>query len=645
MPHAGTRLSGVPSIGHTGLPRDRSGSALSLRARPAASRVMQRMKSIQRRLEVTGALELVRHPVFSFTRAKASPKPAVTEQTQVTPISEHPVRDGGVLSATDGGVGPSAHAQQRLGERETIPDRTEVTDILALERRDLTEDVAVRWRDETSGLTVETQVRLYALGIESLPWTCFLLRRRLRKFVAAVNRSGLLWLALAPVCLPAGAAQLGVPLARFDLRVNSHLADQVKRPWDVYFCGRLLPKKEVAPGDMEGKKPEIEESEQTGGNEPGTPCRVPGGTASTGLGGEQSTNGKSGPGSGMATELQEGDSVTAGEDEALMADALRELRASIWGEHGLLTTDIIFVDLSADVTELLKPLSGHHFSHDKNTKEAPRRTAGRMNVFAPLAHPSRKDFTLPEGELEAALGEARSRHGDLSAGMDGSVSATWLQCGEGRIGSLTSAKSGNANGNIQDVPLSGNGDVNRATQGRLSTSGSVTPVDQERYACTVEAGNTDEASPEPAKGRCRAEEKEKGQGSAARPSTSKHSTTTEPDAATTDSRWKAQMNVWRHAMLELLERLIQRRFGPISGKHDSIILVRKLQRLLGPSPVSVENRLLRTLKLTAVPSDIVAARSAQYGSFGSLRIQWAVSHTREDLPSQQASSVRPHRGK
>ncbi|PHJ25328.1 hypothetical protein CSUI_000814 [Cystoisospora suis] len=574
-PCAGPRLSGTSSVEHPGFPRERSGSVFAFRNRPVASRVLQRMKSIQRRLEISGNLELVRHPLFSpTTQSKANPGTAERERMQVALDSERPTCAGGVSATTSEGASPTALPGHSPEQCEAIRGGTKEPAISSLQHSDLTEDVAVRWKDESTGVTVETQVRLYALGVESFPWTCFLLRRRLRKFVAAVNRSGLLWLALAPVCLPAGAAQLGVPVARFDLRVNSHLADQVKRPWDVYFCGKLLSKKGSAAEYVEGKQSEIDSSEQPVGAQSGKDRPVADGTTVTAgdAGEEPSRNVESDRGSSVTRKIETGHTGDAHQDEALISEALRELRASVWGEHGLLTTDIVFVDLSADVRELLKPLFDHRPYAGIDTA-GEFKTAARVTDDHDLRaqlRPSRDPATI-ESVLAAGLSEARTRQGESFSGVDGSISGARTDLKERSSGFLSTAE-----GVGEAVPLSESADASllHRTQGGSSASEPVTPTEDEGRLCPVGAENAAEALPQRSERRRRAEDKEKGKGDVTRTFPSKQAAASglKEEGGVSDTSGTAKMSVWRHAMLELLERLIQRRFGPISGKHDSIIL-------------------------------------------------------------------------
>ncbi|KFH09344.1 hypothetical protein TGVAND_278205, partial [Toxoplasma gondii VAND] len=190
-----------------------------------------------------------------------------------------------------------------------------------------------------------TQISVYALGLHSLPWTVFLIEKRLRRFLSAVQRSGLLGIVYAPPLCRAHA-QSAIHL---DFNFAAFLQDEkhkLRRPWDIYFAAEPAGSGEATrqteakrkEGRETGKRREEREQKRAEEREQSVESLE---TAQTKL---------AGTAEGRRAIEQHGD-----RDRIL--EAVNELRDMVWGPRGLLTSARhAVVDLSEDVENIARAL-------------------------------------------------------------------------------------------------------------------------------------------------------------------------------------------------------------------------------------------------------------------------------------------------
>nr|PUA85158.1 hypothetical protein TGBR9_278205B [Toxoplasma gondii TgCATBr9] len=190
-----------------------------------------------------------------------------------------------------------------------------------------------------------TQISVYALGLHSLPWTVFLIEKRLRRFLSAVQRSGLLGIVYAPPLCRAhaqSAIHLDFNFAAF-LQGEKH---KLRRPWDIYFAAEPAGSGEATrqteakrkEGRETGKRREEREQKRAEEREQSVESLE---TAQTKL---------AGTAEGRRAIEQHGD-----RDRIL--EAVNELRDMVWGPRGLLTSARhAVVDLSEDVENIARAL-------------------------------------------------------------------------------------------------------------------------------------------------------------------------------------------------------------------------------------------------------------------------------------------------
>ncbi|KEP62250.1 UNVERIFIED_CONTAM: hypothetical protein HHA_453760 [Hammondia hammondi] len=212
----------------------------------------------------------------------------------------------------------------------------------------LTETVCFESPDAPKGSRERstTHVSVYALGLQSLPWTVFLLRKRLRRFLSAVQRSGLLGIVYAPALCRThshSASHLDFNFAAF-LHDEKH---KLRRPWDIYFAAEHAGSGEAA-RETEAKR---KEDSETGKRRDDGEQKIAGER-------EQSVESMETAGKKLARKAERRRAIERHEGERdRILEAVNELRHVVWGPRGLLTSARhAVVDLSEQVENIARSL-------------------------------------------------------------------------------------------------------------------------------------------------------------------------------------------------------------------------------------------------------------------------------------------------